>query len=93
MGTHQDTIQNPNILCRAPAKADLSKPQKTIQSLEKGVGPENKVGPKNKVGPAHNFEIPEPSGSCGSIRLVKLVSTNTFSPCRHLSGYNMGGNN
>ena len=33
------------------------------------------MGPGNKVGPANNCEIPQPSGSRGSIRLVKLVST------------------
>ena len=32
----------------------------------------------NKVWPGSNFEIPEPSGSCGSIRLVKLESKNPF---------------
>ena len=37
------------------------------------VGSENKVGPENKVGRANHFEIPEPSGSGGSIRLVKVV--------------------
>ena len=36
------------------------------------------------------FEILKPSGPCGSIRLVKLVSKNPFSQHTRLSGYEMG---
>ena len=53
---------------------------------ENKVGPENQVGPENRVGPANNFGIPEPSASFGSIRLVKLISTNLFQPHKRLSG-------
>ena len=42
-------------------------------------GLENNDGPVDKAGPGNNFELPKPSGSCGSICLVKLVSTNPFS--------------
>ena len=54
---------------------------------ENKVEPWNKVGPGNRVGPVNNFEIPKPSASCGSIRLVKLVSKSPLSHHLRLSGY------
>ena len=53
------------------------------------VGHKNQVGPGNKVGPGNNFKILEPSGSCGSICLVKLVSKNPFLPNKRVSGFEM----
>ena len=96
VGTRTNTRQSRNKLhknqkcsTKVAAEADQTKTQKIIQSPEKKVGLENKVGPKNKVGPAYYFEIREPSGSCESIRLVKLASKNTFSHHEGLSGYEM----
>ena len=46
-------------------------------------------GPESTVGPADNSKVSEPSGSCESIRVVKLVSTQPFSHHNRLSGYEM----
>ena len=56
----------------------------------KKVGPENKVGPGNEVGIRNDFEIPEPSASCRSTRLVELASTNPFSQHKRFSPNGMG---
>ena len=60
---------------------------------ENKVGPESQVGPENKVGPTNHFEISWPSCACGSICLVKLVSTNPFSHHNCPSWYEMERSN
>ena len=73
----QHTKQKPNIFNRSSNQSGIKN------------APKDYTKPREEVGPAYNFEIPEPSGSCGSIRLVKFVSTKPFSYHKRLSAYAM----